>query len=756
MTLDTTANSPTTPRSASLPELIAAHSVLPAYGLDARGAAADRRSLFAAAGFDWPADDTPEAVHSRRTDYPYSIDIGGGRLVAALDRHGVVRRVVVADGEVDVRERTIPGVYTHKTVRYWEGQLGWDLSLDGQRVQLTPAHGFLGGVLPLFTQTLGTVQVQWLAAAPHRAIDGAHVDYLIAVTNNGPSAVQATLQSEFRLIKGNRDQVSLSIQSPAAGEHASSHSVAPGESVEFEVRLEFGTPDSAALRAGDVRAALNAELHGRRHGSGILTIPGEAWASGQMQRLVELARQSGLNLTDGRSIGSFWGSNANPIPDVWFRDFAYTTLALVEFAPDQAAANLGYLCRYAIPDAAWEREADVYPDATGLEHSIGNACLPAVVAGRLIEIHGPAVVAALKPELSDYLTSMLDQLFASHQGPDSLYSTLYISDGPSRGDFHTGSNIVVWAALSACADTLSDLVGSDRSSQAARIAAQLRSAIESQCVTELGDFGPGFVEGIYSDGRAVAVHDGEESDLTLASYFGFAHRDDSRVINHARWAWSPQNPYYGKVTGGVDFWDWDDYNGITYPGHAHQLAAASTPTELASALDAIRRTTDVDGSMWWWPFAHGETDPTRVKRGLGKCGWVAGVTTARLMHDVFGVRRSWRTRTVTVAPYLPWGGFDWSDLPLGDGTLDLTVESGSDKVTIALVNHTSAEVTVNLEAPVPVGAMIEDITFGSANARYQSQVVQSYRGSAVRMAGSVKPGASTDLTVTLRTPSAPS
>lgn len=756
MTLESTLSTASIPTTASLFDLIAAHGVLPAFGLTSRGAAADRRSLFAAAGFDWPAGDTPEAVHSRRTDYPYSIDIGGGRLVAALDRHGVLRRVVLADGEVDVRERTIPGVYTHKTVRYWEGQLGWKLNLDGHTVQLAPAHGFLGGVLPLFTQTVGAVQVHWLAAAPHRAVDGAHVDYLIAITNNGPSPAEAALLFDVQLTKGDRDQVSVTIQPQAAGARASSHRVSPGESVEFEVRLEFGTPSPAIVRAGDIRAAVNAELHDRRHGSGTLAIPGEAWASGQMQRLVELARQSGLNLADGRSIGSFWGSNANPIPDVWFRDFAYTTLALVEFAPEQAAANLRYLCRYALPNAAWEREADVHPEATGLEHSIGNACLPAVIAGRLMEVHGHAVVASLDPELSDYLTSLLDQLFASHQGPDSLYSTLYISDGPSRGDFHTGSNIVVWAALSACADALGDIVGSDRSSQAATIAAQLRSAINSRCVAELGDFGPGFVEGIYSDGRAVAVHDGEESDLTLASYFGFADRDDRRVINHARWAWSLQNPYYGTVTGGVDFWDWDDYNGITFPGHAHQLAAASTPAELTTALDAIRRTTDADGSLWWWPFAHGETDPTRVKRGLGKCGWAAGVTTARLMHDVFGVRRSWRTCTVTVSPFLPWGGFDWSDLPFGDGTLDITVAADSDKVTIRLVNHTSAELTVNLEAAVPVGSMIEDITFGSANARYQSQVVQSYRGSAVRMAGSVKPGGSTALIVTLRTPSVPS
>lgn len=733
----------------TLAGLVTTYGLLAAFGVSDRGAAADRRSLFAAAGHDWPAGYAAESAHSRRTDHPYSIDVGGGRLVAALDRAGAIRRVVLADDEVDVRGRTIPGVYTHKSVRYWEGNFGWDLLLEGQPTPLLPSHGFLGGVLPIFTAVVGDVLVEWLAGAPGRAVDGPHVDYLVAVTNTGHATVHAMLQPRVQQVMAEHDEVRVSIT--PHGNRQDPPAIEPGQSAEFEVRVLFGAVDHPAVAPGDVRAALTAEIPARRDGFGTLRITDEPWASGQMLRLVELARQSGLNLADGRSIGSFWGSNANPIPDVWFRDFAYTTLALVEFAPAQAVANLGYLCRYALPEAAWEREAEVHPEASGLNHSLGNACLPAVIAGRLVEVHGPDIVNRLKSPLSDYLERLLDGLTAAHTGPDSLYSTLYISDGPSRGDFHTGSNIVAWAALAACAGSLAGFVDEGRATGAATLARQVRAAIQTRCVAELGSFGAGFVEGIYADGRGVAVHDGEESDLTLASYYGFTDRDDPRVINHARWAWSSENPYYAEIAGGVDFWDWDDYNGVTYPGHAHQLAAARTPSELDSALDAIRRTTDADGSVWWWPFAHDETDPTRVKRGLGKCGWVAGVVAARLMHDVFGIRRSWRTRSVDVTPYLPWSRFDWTDLPFGDGTLDVAVSCGSAEVQIRLANNTSAELAVQLEAPIPVGAMIEDIKFGGTNARYQSHVVNSYRGSAVRMSGSLKPGSSTDLRVTLGT-----
>uniref|UniRef100_UPI003B3BCF9E hypothetical protein n=1 Tax=Pseudactinotalea sp. TaxID=1926260 RepID=UPI003B3BCF9E len=199
---------------------------------------------------------------------------------------------------------------------------------------------------------------------------------------------------------------------------------------------------------------------------------------------------------------------------------------------------------------------------------------------------------------------------------------------------------------------------------------------------------------------------------------------------------------------GVDFWDWDDYNGVTYPAHAHALAETRDPASLRQALEVIRRTTDADGSLWWWPFAHGETDTARVKRGLSKCGWSAGVIVARLMHDVFGIRRSWRDRTLTVAPFTPWTGYAWRDLPFGPDHVDIEHSCGADAGRVLVRNRTGETVRTSVELPVPIGAMIEDIRVDGENGRYESEVVQSYGGSAVRITRELATGSTIELAVT--------
>lgn len=746
MTIETLDTSQTTGTVSLIDRLVNQHGLLPEFGLAQTGATADRRTLFAAAGFDWPEDTNPEAIHSRQTDYPFSIDIGGGQLAAALDRTGIARRVVTAHGERDVRGDTISGVYTYKEVGFWEGAIGWEIFADGTLLRCPTGNGFLGGVVPLFNGHADGIEVRALVSSPREAAQCPRIDALLEVCNTTTRTRKIEITPLVRLTRGDAEQ--LNIQVFVEGGTEGMVELPANGVAEVAVRISFSGSESTDATA--IRKSLEEEVAQRHRLFGQLHVPGEEWFGGQVLRLVELARQSGLNSPDGRSIGSFWGSNANPIPDVWFRDFAYTSFAMAEFDPEQAARSVAHLIRYAIPEEAWEREAEVHPDATGLEHSLGNAAMPAVVAHKLLVVHGPEAISDIRDDLAEYLRDLASQLVELHSGPDHLYSTLYISDGPSRGDFHTGSNIVAWAALAACGSDFSELIGPDLAERSRDVANQLAAAIRSRCVAELGTHGPGYVEGIYRNGRPVAVHDGEESDLTLASYFGYTDRDDPLVINHARWAWSAENPYYAAATGGVDFWDWDDYNGVTYPGHGHVLVTGVEPKSLRTALDLVRQTTDADGSIWWWPFAHGETDASRVKRGLGKCGWVSGVLTARLLHDVYGIRRDWLNKKITIAPFTPWDGFDWSDLPFGDGVLDVAAKTSPEQVSVRLTNRTCAVLDVTLEAAIPKGAMIEDIRYRGENARYQSAVVTSYESSAVRMSSELAANESAELMVFLR------
>lgn len=733
----------------TIDKLLARFGESASIGITETGAAADRRSLFAAAGFDWPPGLEPEGVHARQTDYPFSVDVGGGQIVAALDRVGQVRRAVRATGLQDVRGASIPGVYTHKQLEYWSGRIGWSIQLDGRSADSAPAGvTFIGEILPLFSARPGGVELRWIVGSRCGPDADPVVHGLLEVRNTRAETTEVLISPVVDLDAGDPGAVTLAV---SLGSDAVSQPIElkAGDRVELGIVIQFG-PSEGFVAAGvdDVAAVLERELVLRTSQFGTLCVTDEPWFAAQPVRLTELARQSCLYSADGTSVGSFWGSNANPIPDVWFRDLAYTTLALVEFDPVVAADHLRYLVRFAIPDHPWEREAELLPDATGLEHSLGNACLPAVVAGVLARVHGPGVLDSISEDLQSYLGRLVEELTSCYQGPGSLFRTLYISDGPSRGLFHTGSNILAVAALRAIARDLRELTTSLDHERLAEMADELQETIDRRCVTDLGGFGPAYVEGIYGDGRAVAVHDGEESDLTLASYYGYTARDDSRVIAHARWARSTDNPYYTPVGNGVDFWDWDDYNGVTYPAHAHALAETRDPASLRQALEVIRRTTDADGSLWWWPFAHGETDTARVKRGLSKCGWSAGVIVARLMHDVFGIRRSWRDRTLTVAPFTPWTGYAWRDLPFGPDHVDIEHNCGTDAGRVLVRNRTGEVVRTSVELPVPIGAMIEDIRVDGENGRYESEVVQSYGGSAVRITREVAPGSAIELAVT--------
>jgi hypothetical protein len=451
-----------------------------------------------------------------------------------------------------------------------------------------------------------------------------------------------------------------------------------------------------------------------------------------------------LLLPDGDLAGSFWGSNANPLPDVWTRDFGYSALGLLDSHPDLAGKAIDFLARYGLPEAPWEREAEIHPEATGLQHSVGNACLAVVLADLFAQRHGIEALGAATASLHDHVSQLASALLAEEPGPEGLYRTLYISDGPSRGDFHIGSNILAWKAATALGGTFADLLSEKQASALASLATSLHAAITAQGVRVV-DGTEMFVEGVYEDGQFVRVHDGEESDLTLASVYGFTTRDDHRIRAHAQWAQNVGDPYFARRTGGIDFWDWDGYNGVTYPGHIHMLSTAGTREELSTALRAIRETTDLDGSFWWWPFKHGETEPSRVKRSLGKCGWCAGEFVSFLIHDILGVRRNHDARTLTFAPYTPWEQFSLNGLAFAGGTVDL----GADGRSVSITNDTPHALVVTLQVSLHPDDMIEDITLNGENFRYQSDVVSAYDSAAVRGTTTVEAGGTATLAVTV-------
>lgn len=714
-----------------------------AMGFDDKGAARDRSSLFAAAGLEWPVDAKMESEFGRDTDYPFSVDVSNNRVLTSLDRNGNLRRVVTAVGVDDVRGEGIPGVYINKQLAFCEGTIGARIAVDGSP-QLAPSLSFLDGVFPTFTNHDAGVTITRTVFAPD---DGTHrrarIVVLIAFNNQSEDerTVEVAVHSATRSV-GNwpllNYSVSLITDTTSRASLCSSYVLPPGGSQEIALVIDFDAlcePAKSEDSLDQIRASLVGTGDQRTGNLGRLTVPEDPWFGELATRASELARQSVLVLEDGSTVGSFWGSNANPIPDVWHRDLGYATLGLIESDPDLAATTIAFLADFGLPEQAWGFALSVSPDAKGIEHSLGNACVAAVLASLLISRHGSSALDAHKDSLHSYLRRLAQQLLDLRPAPGELYRTLYISDGPSRGDYHTGSNILAWRAATALSTDFAAVIGEEQATALAQTAHSLRDAIEGTCIRRV-DGVEMYVEGVYGDGNIVAVHDGEESDLTLAPVYGFAPRDDYAIREHARWAHSPGNPYFAKTTGGVDFWDWDDSNGITYPGHIHALSAAGTRDELAEALHAIRRTTDLDGSFWWWPFPHAEKDEARATRSLGKCGWCAGEFLSVLLHDIVGVERNHAEATLTFAPYAPWREFSWQGLAFLDGEVDVHAEENI----VRASNRTGQTIHVMLQVPLQPGVMLENVLLNGEDYRVDSEVVQLFDSVAVRVRAELAPG----------------
>ncbi|MFE5777501.1 hypothetical protein [Brachybacterium sp. NPDC056505] len=728
-----------------------------ALGYDERRAARDRASLFSAAGLSWPAALDPEAVHARKTDYPFSVDVSNNVVLGALDASGRLRRAVAADGIEDVRGRAIPGVYIHKQLSFWQGciDLGvFAATTDGER-GLDPSEGsleFRDRVTPAFRQRGHGIEVLREVFAPAGDPAPAEIRALLTLINDTDQERAVTVRPQIDA----RPVHELPPLNPVVvlvGENGASTGgelavrLAPGarHRVGAVIRLDrdpAGQHHPSAPSVEDIARSREESVTSHVGSLGTLDVPEDPWFGELLTRASELARQSMLLLPDGTAAGSFWGSNANPLPDVWTRDFGYSALGLLDSQPRLAGRAIDFLAQYGLPERPWEREAEINPEATGLQHSLGNACLAIVLSALFLQRHGRQALDDATTHVIEHARQLGEALLAERPGHMGLYRTLYISDGPSRGDFHIGSNILAWRAAKALADDFSDALGTVVADDLRALAEELHEAISARGVRVV-DGEQMFVEGIYADGQFVRAHDGEESDLTLASVYGFVPRDDHRVRAHARWAESPRDPYYSRITGGVDFWDWDDYNGVTYPGHVHMLSTAATRAELAAALRTIRETTDLDGSFWWWPFKHAETEPSRIKRGLGKCGWCAGEFVSFMVHDVLGVTRDHDARTLTFAPYTPWQRFSWTGLQFCGGSIDLC----ADDTSVTVTNRTSDALTITLQVCLRPGDMIEDVTLNAENCRYQSEIVSSYDSAAVRATATVAPDATATLAV---------
>jgi hypothetical protein len=342
--------------------------------------------------------------------------------------------------------------------------------------------------------------------------------------------------------------------------------------------------------------------------------------------------------------------------------------------------------------------------------SVSNALDGIVLATAYYQYNGASDFFRQHPQFLNEAKALLERLLATRRYPDIyLFPSMYVSDGDARGDFHTGSNIVAWYAFNGLARLAGEVYQQpELAAHFQEIAAKIRRDIQRYCKGP-GLLGEQYFEGAYRDreddnsGNFVLGHDGEESDVNLAPFYRFCAGDDPALQHFSQLAYTPHNPLYSPAADGIAWFDEGWACASTFPGFITPLAGADSEDEILNALERIRRLTDLDGSIWWWPHKLDCQNATQVARFPVKCCWAAGVYVLRFLNNILGIQMDRPACQVSLSPFAPWSSFQWEGCRLGDSLFDFSYTRTGQKITGAITNHTSEEFTASIELTLPAG-----------------------------------------------------
>ncbi|MEI8293948.1 MAG: hypothetical protein WCG66_08145 [bacterium] len=476
-----------------------------------------------------------------------------------------------------------------------------------------------------------------------------------------------------------------------------------------------GTPALEEIQNRGELAWFKDTWHSHRALLGRLQIKDQPWVAEFYERQILQALGSLAMGPTGKLAGSNWGTYP-ATRQTWAKDTFYSALPILSIDPALAP-----------PILDWFHENGIrHPGAIvegGLNHSISLSISSLMLAGKYYEHTGDKEFFRARPDLRKEWEKRLEALEASRKFPDiHLYPTRYISDGPLEGDFHCGSNIAVWHALKSFSRLLAEVYDDPAAAQHyANRADRVKADILKYTVIS-GKFGPQFIEGINRDGTVPHMaSDGEESETALIPYYRFLPNDEPTYANYMRFSMSPENKQYTPQTRSIN---WGTQVPSTAPGYNKGLCATADANEIFGNQGyhtQIRRVTDADGSVWWWPVSlkkeganieagkadeknpsgtNGQIEP---QRNPGKAGWFSGVYAAILRTRFVGIDYDAPTRVLTWQPLPALGDFEWQEVPFGNERFSVKLATTGGTRTATVTNPNDKPITVRLRLPAAAG-----------------------------------------------------
>lgn len=477
-----------------------------------------------------------------------------------------------------------------------------------------------------------------------------------------------------------------------------------------------------------------------RNMTGRLEMSQDEFTQEFFERTVHQCLESVGMTEEGKIAGSNWGTYPTTGP-IWMKDMYYSYLPFYMFEPELLKAGI-----------LWFLDRSVHYEGIKFKkrvsHSLGNSLTPVALGGLYYSTTGDREFFTKNLYLKFRIREILDKVLNSKHKDAWLFPSDWISDGPSMGDYHTGSNVLAWYCFRSMSKIMDEVYADEfTAKQYAEIAKKIKADIEKHNVIE-SVFGPQYIEGVDADGSVpYMVHDGEESDVTLMPVYGYTTFDDPRYKNFARFALTEHNKYYVPEIKGVR-WDnfqemmeaavrgkfkqkgfnWDEYfkthpyiSSATFPAFITGLASITNENEMNGEngyMTTIKQLTDMDGSIWWWPYPGREDNP---KYGhplrfytAGKSGWASGVFAALFVSEILGIKYDGSTRKLHFRPFSPSSDFAWNHLRIGSGCFSVNYKRQENQVSVGIKNNNQFQVTAEYNIILDTDAKPEEITLSGA------------------------------------------
>jgi len=709
----------------------------------------------------YAAHDSKSFFGKRIPDPELTFDVTNNKVLANLDLDGTIKFLTVYRG--NYYSDNIPGVWVCKEYAR-TGPFAFGLTLNGHDVSLTgEEHPFtttlLANFLPMTSIDLEQVEATLLTFAPLSSSGDVRLRgmvYALHLKNKSKDSVEGSIllpaidrtpDQQFSGAEvcvhwvGDRQGLVTHQGAARVEREKVGFVLAPGESVWAPIFIcPLGDESLQEMQGHGVLFWLNETLAYYRGITGNLEMPGDPYTAEFFVRaLMQCYGSIGMS-ANGETVGSNWGSY--PTTDfIWMKDMYYSFLPFMQLEPELFRKGM-----------LWFLANGVRPPGNrydgGVIHSLSNSLSSVAMAGLYYRNTGDKSFFLENPQIDAKIGDLLEETL-SLRDPNApwLFPSIWLSDAYSLGDYHTGSNIVAWTAFSAYGRVVGEVYGDiERSTRYLEIAQNIRNAIEDLCVVngplghqylegistsgddkskldagrydgEYNNLGMQFIERLIENGQINLMHhDGEESDTTLIPVYGYALYDHPTYSNYMRFSLSPANPVYNPVSRGIQ---WGDHSACTFPGYMSGMGMITSAESLsgeAGYLTEVRHLTDVDGSLWWWPYGNDAGYGEVMRHNTcGKCGWASGVFASIFTSEILGLSADAPSNTLQFRPFSPSSDFCWRNARIGSFLVTASLDRSEAETTASLTNHASGEIRVSIELPFEKNAVATSVAIDGKN-----------------------------------------